>query len=351
MKLYGSAENKIHEVAGKFGSPSTVFEHLWGIVLAGGNGERVRTLTSRWKGRHVPKQYCAFVGSRTMLQHTLDRMDLLVQPERQRILVAREHRREASAQLADYWGGRVIEQPQNRDTLPGILLPLTYIYRQDARATVIVFPADHFIYPDKRFSQVVAGALSAVKDLPDRLILLGAPADSPEPDYGWIFPGSEIWRSGPHAAYAVRRFLEKPLRAEAAFAMACGGLWNTFIIAVKADTLWRLGWDHFPDTMKLFERLLNSIGSHRERNILESIYEVMPSENFSTGLLSLAANRIGVVPMKGILWSDWGKETRIVETLVNIGKQPNFPCLLNVLNNDAARGREHLSGDRLNAHM
>jgi hypothetical protein len=32
-----------------------------------------------------------------------------------------------------------------------------------------------------------------------------------------------------------------------------------------------------------------------------------------------------VIPMKGILWSDWGRAERIAETLRCIGKQPNFP--------------------------
>jgi mannose-1-phosphate guanylyltransferase len=351
MELIKSAYNEIQEAPGAFSSIAPVPEHIWGIILAGGNGERVRTLTSRWKGRHVPKQYCAFVGSRTMLQHTLDRAGLLIKPERQKILIARAHRREAFAQLPEHWHGSVIIQPENRDTLPGILLPLTYVYKQDAKATVMVFPSDHFIHPNKKFAQVVAGAAAAAEDLPDRLLLIGAPADSPEPDYGWVLPGSIVWRSGTRTVYAVKRFLEKPLRAGAAEAMAHGGLWNTLIIAVKAHTLWRLGWNYFPEIMKLFELLRDSIGSPYEREVLESIYAVMPSENFSTGLLTRAAHRIGVLPMNGILWSDWGKEKRIVGTLLTIGKKPNFPCPVEVMNGRVTRKRTQSSHDYVNVHL
>ena len=54
---------------------------LWTIILSGGNGERLRSFVRRLFGRERPKQYCAFVGSRTMFQHTLDRASLLGRPE------------------------------------------------------------------------------------------------------------------------------------------------------------------------------------------------------------------------------------------------------------------------------
>ncbi|MEJ2108993.1 MAG: sugar phosphate nucleotidyltransferase [Acidobacteriota bacterium] len=343
MGLHCVTHDKIIEGTNQIISRGQISRHLWAIILAGGNGKRIQTLTHRWKGRHVPKQYCAFVGSRTMLEHTIDRANMLVSPKRQKILIASEHQQEARSHLNGYWPGRVIVQPKNCDTLPGIFLPITYVHKHDRSATVIVYPTDHFIYPKSRFAQAVSEAVSAVEALPDLLMLIGAPADSPEQDYGWIYPGSEIWSSGTYKAYTVRRFLEKPLRADAVDAMEHGGLWNTFIIVVKVETLWQLGWNYFPEPMSLFEHLRNSIGSCREGNVLEAIYEAMPSKNFSTELLTPAVNRIGVLPMNGVVWSDWGREGRIVETLANIGKLPNFPCTLRVPNRERVPGREYAS--------
>ncbi|MEJ2108637.1 MAG: sugar phosphate nucleotidyltransferase [Acidobacteriota bacterium] len=333
-----TVNTKTQAVEADFVLSPRISRHLWAIILAGGNGERTRTLTNRWMGRHIPKQYCAFVGSRSMLQHTMDRADALVKPERQRILIAKEHQHEARSQLADYWNERVILQPANRDTFPGIFLPLTHIYSQDMNATVIIYPSDHFIYPKKRFTQAVAGAVRAVEALPDRLMLIGAPADSPVQDYGWICPGSEIWRVGQYSAYTVKRFLEKPLKVNAVDAMIRGDLWNTFIIVVKASTLWQLGWNYFPETMYMFVRLFHAIGSSRENDVLETIYKIIPSQNFSTGLLSHATANIGVMPMNDVLWSDWGSEKRIVETLVQMGKQPNFPSPASILSSRIAHG-------------
>ena len=53
---------------------------LLSVVLAGGDGERLRPFVQRWLGRHKPKQYCTFIGTRSMFQHTLDRSDRILLP-------------------------------------------------------------------------------------------------------------------------------------------------------------------------------------------------------------------------------------------------------------------------------
>jgi len=50
---------------------------LCGIVLAGGEGLRLRPLTRRLYGDERPKQYAAVVGARSMLRQTLDRVRLI----------------------------------------------------------------------------------------------------------------------------------------------------------------------------------------------------------------------------------------------------------------------------------
>jgi mannose-1-phosphate guanylyltransferase len=304
---------------------SRKLDQLWSIVLAGGNGERVGAFTHRWMGKPIPKQYCAFVGTRSMLQHTLARADLLGRRERQLIVIARTHQREAQSQLENRPPGTIIIQPENRDTLPGIFLPLTKVYAQDPTATVVIYPSDHFIHPEKTFKEVIASAVQAAEKLPDTLVLVGVPAHGLELEYGWISPGLEIWRTGAYSVRSVRQFIEKPSRAKAVEIEASGGVWNTLIVAVKAHTLWQLGWRYFPEIMRLFAKLQNAIGTSGEETVLDAIYQVMPSRNFSRDLLAPATSRIGVMLMEDVLWSDWGCEDRIVDTLDLIGKEPNFP--------------------------
>jgi mannose-1-phosphate guanylyltransferase len=262
-----------------------------------------------------------------MLQHTLARADALGPKEHQLTVIARSHWREAESQLSDRPRGTVIVQPENRDTLAGVFLPLTHVHARDPEATVIIYPSDHFIYPEKSFIEVAAKAVQAAEELPHRLILVAVPAESIDLDYGWILPGPKLWQSGDYLVRTVQLFLEKPSRTDAIAIRASGGLWNTMIIAAKVRTLWQLGWGRFPETLSLFERLQGAIGTLRESSVLDAIYEVMPSQNFSTDLLAQAANQVAVMPMEGILWSDWGRVERIFETLCRVGRQPNFPMI------------------------
>ena len=56
--------------------------NVWSIILAGGDGVRTKAFIRRRFGYEKPKQYCTFVGSRSMFQHTLDRAARLTPWER-----------------------------------------------------------------------------------------------------------------------------------------------------------------------------------------------------------------------------------------------------------------------------
>jgi mannose-1-phosphate guanylyltransferase len=51
--------------------------HLWAVLLAGGDGVRLRGLTARIVGDHRPKQFCPIVGSERLLRETRSRLDPL----------------------------------------------------------------------------------------------------------------------------------------------------------------------------------------------------------------------------------------------------------------------------------
>ena len=57
---------------------------LWAIVLAGGEGLRLRALTRYLYGEERPKQYAVLTGSKSLLRQTLERVTRLVPPSRRR---------------------------------------------------------------------------------------------------------------------------------------------------------------------------------------------------------------------------------------------------------------------------
>ncbi len=119
-------------------------EKVWSVILADGEGTRIKPFIEMWFGDGRPKQYCTFTGTRSLFQHTVDRADSLA-PQAQRIVVAAAHHdRYVREQLGDR-EGRVLFQPRNRGTAPGILLPLTYVLALAPEALVVIYPSDHFV--------------------------------------------------------------------------------------------------------------------------------------------------------------------------------------------------------------
>ena len=296
----------------------------WSIILAGGDGERTRPFIQEWLGYALPKQYCTFVGTRSMLQHTWDRANRLSSPGRKVTVLASHHQAGLTKHFGDQNGGTLLFQPKNCDTAPGLLLPLTYIKTWDPQAVVAVFPADHFIFPEDRFIEIVRRAAQSMAFLQDRVILLGVRPTYVEVEYGLMLPGQTLGWSGGSPIRAIRAFREKPAVRQGMELTGQGALWNTFVMVGRVETLWNMGWLCFPDIMNAFEQLGKKIGTPAEGSTLQAIYREMPSHNFSSEVLESLSDRLGVIELEEVMWSDWGRPERIIETLQALGKKPIF---------------------------
>src|ERR1700747_2887990 len=65
----------------------------WAVILAGGDGTRLRSMTRAIAGDDRPKQFCPIVGGRTLLDQTRDRVALSVATEKTLLLVTEKHLR------------------------------------------------------------------------------------------------------------------------------------------------------------------------------------------------------------------------------------------------------------------
>lgn len=298
---------------------------VWSIVLAGGEGERIRPCIQQWLGRPVPKQYCTFVGTRSMLQHTWDRANQVVLPRRKVTVVGRTHQQGLHHHCQRPNEGTLIFQPRNCDTAPGIFLPLTYVRSWDPQSVVVLFPSDHFVFPEDRFVTTVRRAVRAVEFLSDRLILLGVRPSRLDLDCGWISVGEVLAWSEGSCIRRVQSFVEKPAAPDGIRLMSEGALWNTLVLVAKAEALWKSGWICSSDIMERFERLRRCIGTPAEGTTLQAIYHDMPCQNFSRQVLQTPGAPLAVMELDGVQWSDWGRPERIIESLQWLGKKPAFP--------------------------
>src|SRR5215471_7657076 len=143
--------------------------HLWGLILAGGDGQRLQPLIKAWYGHARPKQYCTFFGGHSLLRQTLARVERLIPAVRLLTVVTQAHMTYVRKELYDRAPETVIIQPCNRETGAGILLPLLHIVHHDPEAIVALFPSDHFIREEAPFMAAVATAVVSLAAHPQHL--------------------------------------------------------------------------------------------------------------------------------------------------------------------------------------
>lgn len=294
-------------------------EHLWGIILAGGNGRRLQAFIRSQLGTDRPKQYCTFIGTRSMLRQTIARAERIIPPERLLTVVTRPHLPYAREELHDRPSDTLIVQPWNRETGPGILLPLLHVVRRDPAAVIVLLPSDHFIEEEERFMGAVQAAATFVGEHPERLILLGIAPTRPEVEYGWIEVGNVIGQGQGEALYQVRRFWEKPTHQLAQVLYGKGCLWNTLVLVGRAEGLLGLFRRFTPELVDAFDRIRETLGSSEEVAAVEAVYTRLPSINFSRAILTASEDCLGVLPVKGVHWSDWGDPKRVGLDLARLG--------------------------------
>src|SRR5258708_1446252 len=99
-------------------------EHRWGVILAGGEGVRLRLLTRMVCGDDRPKQFCPLLGGMTLLARTRQRIARCVSPDQTVFVLLRAHERFYGEELKNVPSTHMVVQPSNRGTLPAILCSL-----------------------------------------------------------------------------------------------------------------------------------------------------------------------------------------------------------------------------------
>lgn len=278
------------------------------VILAGGQGTRLASLTRALYGTDLPKQFAVLAGERSLLQSTIERAARLTALDRISVIVTGGHEALAREQLAPYPGVELIVQPRSLDTAPGMLLPLVRILQRAWIAPVVFLPSDHFIADDR---PITFALRTACDRLDGRLALLGVTPTGPEIEYGWVVRGAAIGNSG---AFAVDRFHEKPMPALAEDLWKRGALWNTFIQAGAASMFWELAQRFLPVHAAILERYADAIGTRHEARALEEAHQQMTPASFSHDVLAHSRS-LAVLPVSGSGWSDWGSPQRVFASL------------------------------------
>ena len=177
---------------------SAKFGRRWGVILAGGDGTRLRNLTKHISGDDRPKQFCPLFGGRTLLGQTLWRSSQTIPREQIMVSLSAQHR-EWYTQEDDLHASQRVVQPMSRGTAPPILHGLLCLARLDPHALVAILPSDHHYTDEGAFACALEFAFDTAAQRTDSVVLLGARPNYPEVEYGWIELGSTApggrWRN------------------------------------------------------------------------------------------------------------------------------------------------------------
>jgi mannose-1-phosphate guanylyltransferase len=289
--------------------------------MAAGEGKRLRSFVHQLRGDTLPKQYVDFTGTGSMLEQTFRRVERLIPSERIFTVVSQDHLAypEVCEQLSGRPKGVVALQPENKETAPGLLLPLMRLHKRHPESIVMVFPSDHYIREEGLFMDHADLAYRLIEEDPSRLILLGMEPNGPNPEYGYILPGAPIPHLAPLDVRRVLQFVEKPEHHAAQELVRRGGLWNTMVMAFRTDTFLTLAKKIVPELYGAFDRIREEIGGPSEIDAVEETYRDMKPANLSKDFLELLSiqdpSRLALLPVRGVYWNDWGSAQRIINDL------------------------------------
>ncbi len=276
----------------------------WVVVLAGGDGLRLASMTRDPGGHHVPKQFCRFGSDSSVLSHTMKRARRLAEPEQIIAVVQDSHRRWWAEELHELPKPNVIRQRANHGTGVALLHALTEIMRRDRDAHLLVLPSDQEVLDEYAWHATLLRTVDAALDAPEHVVLVGVEPQS-DPDFGWIVPGEDVGEN----TRTVLRFAEKPGAAEAAELALGGALCSAFVFAASGAALLDLFSRHPSEPIARRAQALS--GSVLEPNGSALGMEDLPYSDFSHDLLERAPYCARVVTGYPCGWTDLGTPARL----------------------------------------
>ncbi len=284
----------------------------WTLALAGGDGARLTEYVQRRFGRHIPKQYCCLLGNRSMLEHTLERLNKITPASRTLTVIGTQHGDFAYPQLAGK-SDHVFRQPSSRDTGLALYVAIAMIKRWTPNAIVTISPTDHYVAPSAKYVEQVRAARGVAGRMRDKVVILGVRPTEPDPELGYLALGERLTEIP--QVRQLEAFIEKPSVTVALDLQSRGALWNTMVTCGTVDALWDLGRASEPQLLDILDSLVPLIGTADEDDAIEYIYRAFLPVSFSRDMLERAPDKLCAMELEGVEWSDWGKPEQIETVL------------------------------------
>lgn len=279
----------------------------YGLILAGGRGTRFWPRSRRASS----KQVLRFLGERSLIQQTVDRLCPLLPPERIWILTNDHLRAEIVSQLPEVPKAQILAEPAQRNTAPAIGLAAQILHGIDPESVMGVFPADHMISKPARYLRWVRPALQAAAA--GKIAVLGIQPRWPETGYGYIqFPKGIA--AGARDPLPVRKFKEKPdAKTSQRYLKSGNYYWNAGMFFWKTEVLLGALREFLPKTATLLASL-PPFGHKRFSSKLSQTFPLCENISIDYAVLEKARGVVGFAS-DDFGWNDVGSWNAVYELL------------------------------------
>lgn len=274
---------------------------LHALVMAGGGGTRFWPRSRQQR----PKQFLTLSGDRSLLQQALDRIEVLVSPERTWIITGAAYTEETKRQLPATPAERIVGEPVGRDTAACIGLGAALIAAEDPQAVMLVTPADHVIEPAREFARAVQVAEKTAEENPAALVTFGVVPTFAATGYGYVHRGGEVANRQGIAVHHVRAFREKPKADVAERFVATGEyFWNSGIFVWKVAAILDELRAQQPKLHAAVCRIAHSWSTPRRDDVFRREYEALDRLSIDFAVMEHAKQVLAVqAPFR---WDDVG---------------------------------------------
>ena len=218
--------------------------NTYAFILAGGSGERFWPLSRT----STPKHLLRIFDDRTLLEHTVERLEGTVPVENIYVLTNVAQATACRAVLPMLPPQNIVAEPAKRDTAPACTLATAIAAARDPEAVCILLPADAMIHNHETFRKQLA-AMATAATMHDAIVTFAIPPKYAATGYGYLHLGEEIAETSTMESSApciharqyplvrVEKFVEKPDERTAEQYLASNTYgWNAGIFA------WRASW-------------------------------------------------------------------------------------------------------------
>jgi mannose-1-phosphate guanylyltransferase len=269
--------------------------------MAGGIGSRFWPLSRTKK----PKQFLDILGTgKTFIRQTYERFARIIPAQNFLVVTGADYKDLVLSEIPEIAENQVLCEPMRKNTAPCIAYATYKLQKRNPDAKIIVTPADHIIFNETKFLEVMLNGL-AYSANNEALVTVGLRPTRPETGYGYIQIEKNDAPGCKDTVCKVRTFTEKPNLETAKVFLESGEFyWNSGIFIWKLSSIKNALTQYLPDITEIFSKGEAYYDTPAEDNFIFEAYSQCDSISIDYGLMEKASNVYVFAADFG--WSDVG---------------------------------------------